>query len=311
MDTARRLNAMPAERRAGVYTGEMLVGQPDYRTEFFNDFAMRHRIPRMMPSIVPVVSSESYSGVTGLTILRRRRDLPFGSSDLPLLRMLFPHIRRALEVRSRLRGAADAIRMSKDLIALLPIPAMVVDRSARVLCANRRAQLLLAQCDALATRAGCLVAHASSDTSRLRSACAGAAGRRFEHGRMGATMAIRRRSSPEFLRLMVSPMTPADPLSIEVNCACALVLVDEPAATSRPNAELLARLYGLTRAEGDIAARIGAGDSLDHIAAVRGCSLQTVQWHNKRILSKMGCTSRSQLVRRVTMNLASVVDTDS
>lgn len=309
---ALSLRARPWTERSGVFTGDMLVSRAQLmRTEFGNDFGAAFDLTRMMTAIVHGRPDEAPSPATGVTVLRRERDLSFEDADRPLFQAVFPHLVRALEIRGHLRRAEQTERTLGGVFELLPTPAMVVDRRARVLRANGRAQQLLARRDGLLTSSGVLAAHTSNDTSRLQAACAAAARPHGQTTPPGATLALWRPLSMTPLRLIISPLTPAEsPIGIEINGPCALVLVDEPDDRRGPNGALLRRLYGLTQAEAEIATRIAAGDGLDEIAEARRCSLQTVRWHNKRILSKMGCSSRRALVRQLTLSVASLATED-
>jgi DNA-binding CsgD family transcriptional regulator/PAS domain-containing protein len=296
--------------RVGIYTGEMLISRSEFlRTEFYNDFCVQSDITRMVTAIVQTSADREADSVSGLTIQRRERDHAFDPTDMPLLRALHPHLERALEVRHRLRVASRTEQLLTDVFELLPAAAIILDRRGRVVRANRRADTLLARGDGLIVRDGILGASMSGDGAQLQAVCAAAAASPWGEPRPGATLTVRRQASMWPLRLVVAPLVPDRPPAGDQG-ACTLVLVDEPDLGPRLSIELLRRLYGLTKTEAEIAARIGHGESLEDIAAVRACSLQTVQWHNKRILAKVGCRSRRELVRRLSLSVAGLVGGD-
>ena len=59
----------------------------------------------------------------------------------------------------------------------------------------------------------------------------------------------------------------------------------------------MARIYGLTAKEAELAVALAAGGTLSEFAAERGCSELTARTHLKRILSKTGFVRQSELVR--------------
>jgi len=59
---------------------------------------------------------------------------------------------------------------------------------------------------------------------------------------------------------------------------------------------ILARAFGLTAAEAEVAARLARGERREAIAAARRASLQTVRSQIKSIFSKLGVTREPQLV---------------
>lgn len=301
---ARSLRAIPTTSRSGVYTGEMLISNSDYtRTEFFNEFAVPFEMPRMMTAIIQTAADRVEGRVTGLTLTRRTA---FEDPDIELLQTLFPHLNRALEVSRRLQGAVQGEGILDSVFELLRTPAILVDHRARVLRTNKRAVKVLASSDALFVRGGCLRANMPDDTSRLETACATAGRRAQKAGPPGETMRIGSSSSQGAVQLIIFPITSMEKSSTRPDGACAIVLIDEPTVGPEPSTGLLRELYGLTVAEAEIAARIAMGDELAEIADARSSSLQTIQWFNKQILAKLACRSRSELVRRLTLSIASL-----
>ena len=61
--------------------------------------------------------------------------------------------------------------------------------------------------------------------------------------------------------------------------------------------EVLRRIYGLTRAESQVAMRVLNGDGLAPIAEELSVSLTTVRTHLQRIFDKTGTHRQAELVR--------------
>jgi DNA-binding CsgD family transcriptional regulator len=76
----------------------------------------------------------------------------------------------------------------------------------------------------------------------------------------------------------------------------ALVIVGEPADQLTPDAELLARLFGLTPAEGRVAAALCRGHSSADYAAAGGISVLTARTLLKRVQEKTETHSQAALV---------------
>jgi DNA-binding CsgD family transcriptional regulator len=295
---ARSLSQRPAAARVGVYASDMLVPRDNLvRSEFFNDFAVPGDIQRMVTAIMLTAGDRLNGSASGVTIVRRGRDREFERADLELIRQLHPHLARALEVRHKLRTADQTQQTLDAVFDLLPAPAIVVDRTGIVLRANPRAEKILSSRAGLHVRDRRLSAPMSAETTRLRAACAAAA---TDHSLPGATVRVAE------LRIVVIPLAAESPVADSTG-GRALVLIDDPDQVPAAGPALLGRLYGLTKTEAEIAARIGSGESLETIANGRAVSLQTVQWHNKRILAKLDCRSRGELVRRLNSGVARLV----
>jgi DNA-binding CsgD family transcriptional regulator len=84
--------------------------------------------------------------------------------------------------------------------------------------------------------------------------------------------------------------TPAD------DCGTLIVLIDLDRRIEPP-VEVLRRIYGLTRAESQVAMRVLNGDGLAPIAEELSVSLTTVRTHLQRIFDKTGTHRQAELVR--------------
>ena len=77
----------------------------------------------------------------------------------------------------------------------------------------------------------------------------------------------------------------------------ALVFVSDPEQQMAAPADLLRRLYGLTRAEARLAALLLQGRDLPEAGAELGVTLHTVRTHLKAVLAKTGAARQAELVR--------------
>ena len=75
------------------------------------------------------------------------------------------------------------------------------------------------------------------------------------------------------------------------------VLLPSPPGAPPAFGDLLHVLFGLTPAEGVLAAHIGAGANLADVATIRGVTLDTVRAQLKSVFGKVGVTRQADLVR--------------
>jgi DNA-binding CsgD family transcriptional regulator len=68
-------------------------------------------------------------------------------------------------------------------------------------------------------------------------------------------------------------------------------------------AEALHALHGLTRVERRMATDLVSGMSVSAIAEARNLSVQTVRWHTKNLIEKIGAQSLSDLQRILALLL--------
>lgn len=77
----------------------------------------------------------------------------------------------------------------------------------------------------------------------------------------------------------------------------AIVVVADPTATRNVDAEVYCRHFGLTPAEGRVAARLAIGQSAREVADFMDIGVETVRTHVKSILRKMGTNRQIDAVR--------------
>ena len=77
----------------------------------------------------------------------------------------------------------------------------------------------------------------------------------------------------------------------------AAILFRDPEVPELPPLDMVREVFGLTRAESEVALAIGSGGSLKELARKRGCSVNTVRTLVDRVFQKTGCRRQSEVVR--------------
>jgi DNA-binding CsgD family transcriptional regulator len=75
------------------------------------------------------------------------------------------------------------------------------------------------------------------------------------------------------------------------------VIVIDPERQGEPEPDLLRRLYGLTRAEAEVALRVMRGDGLKPISDEMSLSVATLKTHLQHVFTKTGTHRQAELVR--------------
>ncbi len=97
--------------------------------------------------------------------------------------------------------------------------------------------------------------------------------------------------------MLVTPVT----LDGEAHTAGFLALIYAPAERRDITPEVLLEIYGLTRAQADVARQLYAGLSVEETAARLGLSLNTVRTHLKQIFSKCEVQSQAELMHTLAL----------
>jgi pSer/pThr/pTyr-binding forkhead associated (FHA) protein/DNA-binding CsgD family transcriptional regulator len=186
--------------------------------------------------------------------------------------------------------------VSAEVLDTLQIAVVLVSSGGRhVLWANRSARQILNRAEGLSVGPRGLHVADGVAAQRLRHALAS------ETDRGGGALHVPRPSGRP-LALVTSPLaagsTPAGPIHA--------VFITDPDAEIEAPAAFLARLYGLTPAESDVAEELLAGRAPDEVAAQLGISIHTARTHVKRILSKTETRRQSELIRLLLLGPAQV-----
>lgn len=238
-------------------------------------------------------------------LMRPKWLAPFGTADRQRFERLLPHLARAVRLKRMLGTLRDQVDDLQRALDVTPTPLALVDEECRLMCANKRADALLAGGHGLRVLAGRLTAvnahEANAISAALREALrlAGAAPSRVAKEASPHTVNITRPSGAA-LGLVFLPLHAEHPTFQRMAPrARALVVFHDAQAVVRVSPEAVARLHGLTPTEGLLAAALAEGATVAGFARSRGSSEHTVRTHLKRILDKTGTRRQADLVRVV------------
>ena len=160
----RAASTRPELLRAGaITTGEELVPLSQLkRTAFYQDFARRHDYVGGLTAII----SRTGTGGSAINVCRRESH-PFSDTDLKLMRVLLPHLQRAMNVHSRLVEAAVREHTFCETLDQLTTGTVLVGPMSLVIWTNRAARHLIDAHDGLAIDRGLLRAATPTESHAL------------------------------------------------------------------------------------------------------------------------------------------------
>jgi DNA-binding CsgD family transcriptional regulator len=295
-----------AQRAAQIEMSRIFVSQeliPDAefaRTEFYQDFCRVAGVFRVIGTVFPICN-----GTVGiLGIHRARRAADWSEADRTLVHRVFPHLKRALELRQHLAAADMERQAAFDALERTGVATLVVVGDGRVLYASVEAEKLLREGGALQVRSGKLTAASPATAARLAQLIEGAVDTATARGvSTGGALKIDREDRLP-LTMLVAPFRPArDGFGAPVPAA--IVFVRDPERLTAAGAALQA-LFGLTPAEASIAVELSQGRSMDEIVLAHGVSINTAKTHLKHILGKTGTTRQAELVALLLRSVAAL-----
>lgn len=265
------------------------------KSEYYNDFNRPMGVEYAMGTVLARDGNQSLHFATQ----RGKLAGEFGEEQVRLMSILAPHVNRAVQVHRKLSsvtvekewalGALDQLRMSVILTNSSGIPMFV----------NHAAEQMLTRGDGINTLQGRLILSNPSETAQfyklIDDAAIGAPGTN-----QGGDMRISLRGS-EYLHCLVMPI----PLeftarwNIGLASGCVAVFLSKPGALQLPP-QRLADLYGLTPAEGRLAAQLAALRSVEQAADELCISTHTARSQLKSIFAKAGAKSQSELIMLLT-----------
>jgi DNA-binding CsgD family transcriptional regulator/PAS domain-containing protein len=213
------------------------------------------------------------------------------------LQMLLPHIRRAVDIESRLDRLHKEKKVLAEALDHVTQAVALLDRSGRVVQVNRAAEAIFRGGDGVATAADGRVVLATSDArASLVSALAqcvtpllwtpGA-------GVMPSTQIMVRRSRGRPLVLTLQPLPKEHAGAFN---AVALLFVSDPDARTEDRGALLRKAYRLSGGEAQLVQALAGGETLKEYAARNDVSYETVRSQLRRVFEKTGVRRQAELV---------------
>jgi DNA-binding CsgD family transcriptional regulator len=264
----------------------VLPGNGVRRFGFFHEVMRPLGIGNVMAAIVH--RDGSLSGTA--TVLRSLDRPDFTEDEQRLMRLLGPHLARAMQLRQRLAAAELGRTAATAALERLDCALLLVDHRG-VSAANPAAERILERGDGLRLRKGALACDDHRDSVALEDALRRAA----EGEGSGMVLTISRRSGLRPFSVVVTPLLAAPWWS----GPAAMVLVTDPEKAGPAPVEVLQRIYGLTRAEARTAVALVGADGAKDVAQRLGTSPTTVRTHLQRVFDKTGTHRQSELVRLV------------
>lgn len=227
------------------------------------------------------------------------RQRAYGDQDVGLLQQLFPHFKRALQIRHRIEQTVVERNALAETTDHLPRGIFTFNARGCLLWTNRTGKVICRQADGLSSQRGQLTAALPIETQRLHQLI----GEALRTGNGSATdagnsMLISRPSGRRSYVVLVSPLR-AGQRRINDRQPSAVVFVSDPERAPELPAARLTRIYGLTPTEAQLALQVAGGQDLREITAISRRTMNTVRTQLKQVFQKTGTKRQAQLMRLV------------
>jgi DNA-binding CsgD family transcriptional regulator len=246
--------------------------------------------------VVPIARDPTMIGVFALT--RHASKGEIGELELAALRLLAPHVRRAVTISNLLDNKTLEAATFASTLDVLAAGVVLVDEETRPIYANAAAQTMLDSADAIRLDHDRLQLSSAVATAALADAVTRAASDEQCLGQRGIGIPARRKDgNPAVVHVLPLKRGELRP-GIERRAAAA-IFVAPAAILPRMPADALALIYDLTPAETRVLELMVAGKSPAEIAETVGILPNTVKTHLQHVFNKTGAHRQADLVRLV------------
>jgi DNA-binding CsgD family transcriptional regulator len=290
-DMRRSWQCLGAYISSRVVTDENIVpaGSGLLQSRFVNEWLR----PQGMDHHLIAICSPTRSEIGGYFFGRPKRAGAYEADAIAVLKVLQPHLARAMQVGLRL--ATDTARArALDAFDRRSEGVLLVDAKCGVLWANQVAEGLITAGDRLSSVGRALACRRAEETRKLRQLVAGCSAGVLEGA--GGMLAVHGHSGRRPLSVLVAPMRGEHPFVLEP-VAAAILFVTDPDRVVRPPRSHLRELYGLTEGEARTAEALLDADRLADVAQTLGVTLATVRTLLQRVFEKTDTHRQSELVR--------------
>jgi len=219
----------------------------------------------------------------------------YRSDEILLFQLVVDVLHLGIDSRRAREWLQTQSEAALGVLDRLQLGVVVVNQRGEPLIVNHYAEKLIARGDGMAMGTGGLRAASEDETSELRTLL-GAAAPGGERALVSAgQMRISRPAGGHPLIVRVSPLR-ATGSATRKGPPFAAVFICDPEQSGATTDETLHQLYGLTKAETQIALLLAQGTRLVEASRILGITTGTARTHAKRIFSKTATTGQVELV---------------
>ncbi len=274
---------------AGVVVGDdALVPRHEYaRTEYQNEYGRRFDIEGSATAVL----AKSDGQLACLGIVSGVGAEPYSASELAILGRLLPHLQRAVDLNRKLVAVKAERDSMWNALDALELGVVLLDRNSKGIVCNAAARALLVIGKGLRAHKGRIVAVDHPTNTILQGFIGNAVSAR---GNRGGTMAVPRQEERPLLVRVTPSLNQAEQ---GIRAPKAVLFIRDPVAALPRGITEIAGLYGLSKREAEVAAKLTEDKGAREAAEELGISEVTVRNHIAHALGKTGTKKQSELIR--------------
>src|ERR1044072_913545 len=261
------------------------------KSELHNDWSVPQGIGQGIGAVV--LKTPTQVGLFGM--LQRINGPAPSEIDLALLRLLMPHMQRAVKFHGQLVGLRMSEGRTREALDRMIQGVVFLDRRGQVLWMNRAAESTVKKGDVISLgRTGIQMGRPDEQGKwavLLRRTLSGV----VQATTPGGEMKVSREHSKQPLSVSVTPLTFPGALVSEPLALC-VVFISDPDSMAIGDERRLQLLYGFTAAQARVATRLVDGCTVKEIDEGLKVGKETVRTHIRQILEKTHTRRQAELV---------------
>jgi DNA-binding CsgD family transcriptional regulator len=264
-------------------------------TRFYKEWVQ----PQGMVDAVTAVLDKSVTTAAMFGVFRYESDGVVDDEARRRMRLIVPHIRRAVLIGRLIDlRAADAASLA-DILDGLSAGMCLVDAGGRIVHANAACHFILDAGDFLSTVGGRLVASDAKIDQALRELFAAAGSGDAAIGIRGIALPLKAQDGSAYVAHVLPLTSGARRLAGIAYSATAALFICKVAMQIRSPPEIIARAYNLTPTELRVLMAIVEVGGVPEVAIALGVAESTVKTHLGRLFVKTGAGRQADLVKIV------------
>jgi DNA-binding CsgD family transcriptional regulator/PAS domain-containing protein len=248
--------------------------------------------PQGLIDTMAAILARDAAGIGNIAFGRHRDEGPITDDEVDGVRLVLPHIRRAVAISRTLEIKQVTAATFEAVVQKLSAAVLLVDAAGRLVYANAAGEAQLRPADPLELRSGRIACRATAGQKALVAALAALDG--SSNARKGFDIPLRGQEGRIFA-LHVLPLGVGGIRAAMAPNAAAAIFVTPRIPRREPRGRLFAEVFGLTPAEIRVFELAAAGLPPNAMARTLGVGVSTVRTHLLRLFDKTGVRRQAEL----------------
>jgi len=284
-----------ADLEEPIATADLMPYDEFLATRFYREWAR----PQGLVDFITAVLDKSTTSAAMFGVFRHERDGVADDDTRRRMRLIVPHIRRAVLIGRLIDLKKTEAATFADALDGISAGMFLVDASARIVHANAAGHGILATDDFLRSFGDRLVAGDTQVDQALREVFAAAGSGDAAVGSKGIAVPLTARDGERHVA-HVLPLTTGERRRGDISCTAVAALFVRKAEMEAPSPpEVIAKTYDLTPTELRVLLGIVEVGGIPEVADALGVAESTVKTHVGRLFEKTGACRQADLVRLV------------